>query len=46
MEEKWFDIHGSIKIDVDIDTFHKEIMEWFGSKGWSFHGFTKPTLDE
>lgn len=43
MERKWFDIEGSIEVDVDKDTFNNEFLEWIESKGWTFAGVTKPT---
>jgi hypothetical protein len=43
MEKKWFDIEGSIEVDVDEETFNKELLEWFESKGWTFAGVTKPS---
>ena len=43
MEKKWFDIEGSIEVDVDEETFNKELLEWFESKEWTFAGVTKPS---
>lgn len=45
-EKKWFNIHATAEIDVNEETFNKELEEWFESKGWGYHGVTKPTMDE
>jgi hypothetical protein len=45
-EKKWFDIEGSIEVDVDEDTLNLEFLKWIESKGWSFAGVIKPTEDE
>ena len=45
-EKQWFDIEGSIEVDVDEETFNSEFLKWAESKGWSFVGIIKPTEDE
>ena len=45
-EKQWFDIEGSIEVDVDEETFNIEFLKWAESKGWSFAGIIKPTEDE
>lgn len=46
MEKRWFDIEGSIEVDVNEDTFNEEFLKWLESKGWFFAGVTKPSEEK
>ncbi|MFZ3590130.1 hypothetical protein ACOI1C_12825 [Bacillus sp. DJP31] len=46
MENKWFDIQGSVEADLDEDTFNEEFLKFLVSKGWVFAGVIKPSKDE
>lgn len=46
MKKQWFDIEGSIEVNVDEDTFNEVFLKWVESKGWSFAGVIKSTEEE
>ncbi|MGI2750932.1 hypothetical protein ACRS52_20285 [Bacillus cytotoxicus] len=42
-----FSIHGAmLDVDVTHDEFLKELVNWIGSKGWSFIGMTDEVAEE
>lgn len=45
-KDKWFDIEGSVKVDVDENEFNMLFLKWLYSKGWDFVGVIKETEEE
>lgn len=45
-KEKWFDVYGSVRVDVDEETFNNEIVKWVESKGWFSALFIKESDED
>lgn len=39
--KRWIEIDGAFLVDVKIDEFSKQLMEWLTSKEWYFAGVTQ-----
>lgn len=44
--KKWIDIEGAFLVDIEIDEFCQELINWLTAKGWMFAGVTNESDEE